>query len=269
MDLEQLLTAILNFGDMDALRKALKERAKVQIYQHFFNEGHGVATAEAGTQKEQLEARLTAAEQAKQTAEKALKDWKEANPDTARIHEQYTTQIADIQTKHKTELEQREQRDNEREVARSVKTLTSYLIDKGVHPVHAKALVKDETITKRIQPHNGTVRVLQKDKDIAFAESDPEKAIELLADELKEGVEPDFIVSRVPRGSGRGTTTGDASTRGNGDAKLFEEIQQDVARKFGRDEGESEISDAAPTHRRRRGGNAKDALNQRMGLRSR
>lgn len=265
MDLEALIAAILGFGDMNALRAALKERAKVQIFQPFFNDGHSVATAEAASEKTKLEGQITAAQQAQQAAEKALKDWKDANPDTAKIHQQYTEQIQSLEQKHQADNEARDKKENDREVARSIKTLTAALIAKGVHPVHAKALAKDEDVTKRIQPFNGSVRVLQKDRDIAFAESDPDKAIELLADELKEGVESDFIVSRVPRGSGRSTATGDAETRGSKDEALYDDIRQDVRRKFGRDEDDAE-EEATP--RRRSRGNAKERLNRRMGLRS-
>jgi len=80
VDLEQLITAILAFGDKTALRNALKERAKVDLYQPIFNEGHGVATAEHTTEKTALEGKVTAAEQKATAAEQKLQEWTTATP---------------------------------------------------------------------------------------------------------------------------------------------------------------------------------------------
>lgn len=270
MDLDQIVAAILGFADPEKLRTALKEKAKLVIFQPFFNEGHGAATAEATTKEKKLKDDLDAAVAAQKKAEKDLNDWKASNKDTAKIHEDYTAQITDLKEKHKTELEQRDTKDQQKEVDRAVRTLESSLIGRGVDPVYAKALANDDGNKKRIQPHNGSVRVLQKDKDIAFAEADSEKAIGLLADEVFSGVDTKFITSNVKRGSGRSTTTGD-TREGRGDKKgeAIEQHKQDVARKFGRDTG-SEESDTAPAHRRRQTtGDRKELLNKRLGLSSR
>lgn len=270
MDLDAIVAAILGFADPEKLRNALKEKAKLIIFQPFFNEGHAVATGEATQKETKLKADLDAAVAAQQKAEKDLNDWKASNKDTAKIHEQYTAQIEDLKQKHKTELEQRDAKDQEKEVSRGLKTLEASLVARGVDPTYAKALVKDEAIAKRIQPNNGSVRVLQKDKDIAFAESDPDKAIGLLADEMVQGVDSKFITSQVKRGSGRSTTTGDArEPRGDKTEQAFEHHKEAVAKKFGR-ATDSDDSDTAPRHRRNRNdGDRKDALNRRLGLSSR
>jgi len=148
-------------------------------------------------------------------------------------------------------------------VTRSVKSLRSVLIAKGVKPIHANALVKDDALLNRIKPHNGSVRVLQKDKDIAIAESDPDKALEALADEVIPTLDAEQLVSKVGRGSGRGTTTGDAGNTGKTTA--VDESVAEVRRKYGRDDnGDGE---KAPAHRKK--GDAKTRLNERLGMRSR
>lgn len=268
MTLDELLAAMAAFADKEALRKGVKEKLKADVYQHFFNDGHGVATAELGQEKKDLETKITTAEQRATDAEKKLDDWKKSNPDSAKLHEQYGNEIKALNDKHKSELEQREQQDQQREVKRAVSQLEATLIAKGVKPIHAKAIVKDDALVNRIKPQNGSVRVMQKDKDIAFAESELDKALGLLADEVIPSLEPDQLNSSVKRGSGRGTTVGDAS--GTGSTKkeqAIEEARSEVRRKYGREDGD-ESESAAPSRRRGKG-DAKERLNQRMGLRTR
>ena len=263
MDLEQIITAILAFGDKTALRNALKERAKVDIYQPIFNEGHGVATAELSQEKTALEQKVTAAEAKATSAEQKLQEWKDKNPESAQIIDKYEKALLDQKNDFEGKLTAKDQENQDKEVKRSIKTLESVLINKGVKPIHANALVKNDAILNRIKPHNGSVRVLQKDKDIAIAESDPDKALAALADEVIPTLDAEQLVSKVGRGSGRGTTTGDAGNLGKTTAA--DESVADVRRKYGKDDVEGE---ATPTHRRAKG-DAKARLNERLGLRSR
>ena len=269
MDLEQIIAAILAFGDKPALRNALKERAKVDIYQHFFNDGHAVATGEftgENGEKTKLEQRATAAEQRATAAEQKLTEWKAANPEPAKVIEQYETALRTQKEEYEGKLAAKDQENEQKDISRTVKSLRDTLIGKGVIPIHANAIVKDDALLNRIKPYNGSVRVLQKDKDIAIAEPDLDKALGLLADEVIAGLDPEQLNSKVSRGSGRGTTTGDAGA--NGKTDVAEEHRADIRRKYGRDDDGDDDSPRAPRHRQRKG-DAKERLNQRLGLRSR
>lgn len=269
MTLDEIIAAITGYANQEELRKALKEKAKVQVYQPFFNDGHGVATAEAKTEKETLEAKVTAAETAKTDAERKLQEWKTQNPDAAKVVEKYDNEIRQLTEKHAAELADREKKDQAKEVTRAIKSLRATLISKGVKEIHANAIVKDDALINRIKPYNGSVRVMQKDKDIAFAENDLDKSLGLLADEVIPTLEPDQLVSSVKRGSGRGTTVGDAQgTAGEKKEQLIEEQRQEVRRKFGREEDDAADGASVPKHRRGKG-DAKERLNARLGVRSR
>jgi hypothetical protein len=262
--LDEIVAAILAFGDKGALRTALKDKAKVDIYQPIFNEGHGVATAEHTTEKTTLEGKVTAAEAAKVAAEQKLAEWKTANPEPAKVIEKYDAELRTQAEKHAAELADRDRKDQEKDRASAVKTLKATLIAKGVKEIHANAIVKDDALLNRIKPYNGSVRVLQKDKDIAIAESDLDKALAALADEVIPTLDAEQLVSKVGRGSGRGTTTGDAGNTGKTTAA--DESVAEVRAKYGKDDSDGE-SPRAPAHRKK--GDAKQRLNERVGLRSR
>lgn len=237
----------------------------MDIYQPIFNDGHGVATAEHGPEKTTLEGKVTAAEQRATTAEQKLTEWKTQNPDAAKTVEKYETELRTQAEKHAADNAERDRKDQAKEVGSAVKSLHASLIAKGVKPIHANALVKDDAWLNRIKPYNGSVRVLQKDKDIAIAEADLDKALGILADEVIVGLDSEQLVSSVKRGSGRGTTVGDAPNAGKPNAA--DEARADVRRKYGKDD-DGEDAPAAPQHRKNRG-DAKERLNQRMGLRTR
>jgi hypothetical protein len=225
-----------------------------------------VATGELNAEKIALEGKVTAAQQATTAAEQKLTEWKAANPEPAKVIEKYEKELREQKESYDGKLAEKDRQNQDAEVKRTVKSLRDSLIAKGVKDIHANAIVKDDALLNRIKPHNGSVRVLQKDKDIAIAESDLDKALGILADEVITGLDPEQLVSKVARGSGRGTTTGDART--NGKTDVGEEHRADVRRKYGREDDGDSNGSKSPKHRQQRG-NAKERLNDRLGLRSR
>lgn len=264
MTLEQIMAAILGFNDMPALVAQIKDKARAQLYQPIFNDGHGVATAEFAKKEAEFNTRIAALETAKNEAVQKLEQWKKDNPGEAKIREEYEQKLLNLQNEHKKAIEARDAADQATAVERTQEALIDKLEAMGVDPLHAKALVRDDAVKNRIKPDPKTgVKLMQANSDIPLAEPDPKKALKLLADELFKGVPDKYIESGVKRGSSRGTPAGPGNNSSK-DEDLVDEIQADVAAKFGRStdaDGETRSTRTARDNR-----SARDRLSERLGL---
>lgn len=266
MDLEQLISGLAGFADQNALFEALRTRPTVKpLFQRIFNDGHGAATAEFKPEIQRLEEVVRTAEAAKNALQQQLDQWKKDNPDAAAIRQEMQDKLDKAILDHAQAMKDRDAADQTATLERARKDLQKALIAQGMDSVYAESLVNSEAVKKRITlDKKGGVKLLQPDKDIPYAESDLDKALEEMAGGLVEKVDPKFLNSKVRRGSAGSTTSGKADVTTDEFSDVAEEIRNDVARKNGRapvGDGNSR-ADRATTVR-----NRKAELDARLGVR--
>ncbi len=263
MNLDDILKALIDFQDKPALAKALKEKPELKpvIYQAFFNEGHGVATAAAATEKATLEGTITTLRGQITKAETDLADWKKANPGEAAIRTEYEGKLAALQAEQTRVLADRDAADAVRNRDTVVKEIKAELKRRGVDPDIAEAKVNNDATLKRIKADKDGVKLYQPENGIPYPETDPAKAVEAMVDQLFATVKPEHITSTVKRGPGRSTTTGADGKPAEG-SELAEDIRASVRKKFGH-----EPVEGGGTARARRP-DPLDKLNDRMGMRN-
>lgn len=221
MDLNELIQK-LGEHPKDQVVTALKSGAH-PVFQEVFNAGHSTATEQAKTDKQALETQLADVKADLDKATTRVQELEEKAPDVAKVREQYQTEITDLKTKHEQELEDRDQRLRNERMGRAVSDLRTKLVERGVDGEYAQVKVERADVRARLR-HNddGQLEVLQAGKEIPFQPADGKNALDLLADEIREGTDPKWITSNADRGSG----TGGGGGRPGGD--MFDRIRKET-----------------------------------------
>lgn len=255
--LEEIVAAIIAFGDKPALLKAFNDDADLKrtIRQPIFDQGHASATGVLLNEKKDVETKLDAAQKRVTELEAENKTLADKSPDVAKVSEEYKQQIRDLKAEHKTQMEQREKDDLAKEQKRILKSLEATFIAKGMKPIHAKARVKDDELIGRVKVSKDGARILQIGKSVPYDEEDTDKALALLADAVLEDADPEEMTSSVSKGSARRNSSGDTTGAKGSKKDLYDGIREKANGSTRRaSEGEQQ-----------KGVNRKELLNQRLG----
>ena len=196
------------------------------IFQKGFDNGYGKKGGElttATTRIATLEGELTAA----RTEVDKLK----ANPDTASLHAQYTTEIAGIKKgAEEREAALRSTVVAERQTSRMGDLLAELI--SGNEPLqrdYAIVLTEKAETKRRIKINgDGSWQVLQQGKDIPIAAQTPEAALKLLAAELKAAAPAGLVMVGTDRGGGLTGGRADITQTSTGGAALAASIRESV-----------------------------------------
>jgi hypothetical protein len=246
----ELLAAIkllAAFPDRAVVLKGLQDEAaglRHEIFQAGHDVGYGKGKAELKTATDtvtELQGKLT-------KADADLVEARKANPDVAKIHEGYQTQL---KAKDEELLAERGKAKAER-IAGAGKDLETQLIGLGVEKTMAKMQAREHA-DRLTLAEDGTLQVLQPGLVVPYAPSGEKSGMVQLAEAIRAKVPALYIVSGADGGSGdQGAGGGQALT---GQAKLIDDIRKKA-------ETERAAKAAKPA-----GSNAEDALS-RMAVRS-
>jgi hypothetical protein len=230
--MDELLEAVkllAAHGDKGAIIKLLKDHAG-GIHQAVFQEGHNIGYGKKEGELTEANAKVTTLTSEKTQLAKDLEDARKANPDLAKIQETHAATIAQLQERHKAEMDEVTGKVNTMELGQGRAALAKALKDLGVDPDYADTvMVHRDDVVKRIEIEKGTGKhlFLQAGGSIPIVSGDGKAAAMILAEELVKGVDPKWIAAEGDRGAGRNThgAPGDAASKV---AKLVDEAQKEV-----------------------------------------
>jgi hypothetical protein len=195
------------------------------LYQVVFDKGHSTATTRHVTEKTTLEATIAGLSEQIRLKDEALKLANEKAPEIATLRQQHEAAIRDLQTKHEAKLKETNDVLTSERRDRAISELRLALDEAGVNPIYSEVLSLKPDVQKRIRiTADGKREVLQADSEIPFAPAKGKSDVSLLAEELATTVPPEFVVSRVDRGSeSRGGRGG-----GPAGATMYDKIRSDA-----------------------------------------
>lgn len=222
-ELKKLIEALNSYGNTTELVAAIKEHSKA-VYQPMFNDGHGVATAAASTERAKFEKRATDAEAGRQTAEQELAKYKKEQPQIAQIDAQYKDQLA-AKDREIADLKAGHLEEKKSALTGGAITKLRAILNQWVDADKVESLVSTKAVRDRLSlDENLALRVLQKGQQIPFAGNEEEQ-LKAFAEELKSGVEAKWLLSGVQAGSGRESATGGVGGAEKGKA-LYDKIRE-------------------------------------------
>lgn len=223
MDLEQLWAELAKL-DSDDIVKGLQKH-KREAFQAIHDQGHSAAT---GSSKQKIDAAEAAQQKAERDLEKAqerMKELEEKAPDAAAIRKQYEDREAELKKTHQEQLDAERTKRNDLQRRNARKDLVRALIGDGVDPDYAEVLVEKQDVVDRIViGDDGELVVQQKGRTIPIAATDDHSPVELLAEELRSGIDAKWVSSSVKRGAG--VQDGSGGGGGNRYQKLAEQQKE-------------------------------------------
>lgn len=188
------------------------------VYQLVYDRGHGAATGRKSTEVERLTTERDNAIRERDEAQAKLSEIEGSAPDAEKIREQYNAELEKAKLKAKETEEALKARLHKERVARARADLRTTLVSKhSIDPDYAEVLASRPDIEERFSfTDDGDVEVLQRGKQIPYAPGDGQTSVGLLAAELREGVNPKFVLSGADNGSGANGNGGGGSGNGGG-----------------------------------------------------
>jgi hypothetical protein len=199
----------------DAIVSAIQTHGQ-PVYQIAHDRGHAAGTGKKGAEATALQTRVETAERERDEAKAALETLKGKAPDGEKLKAEYTTELQKAQEKFTAKEAALKATLKSTRLAWAKADLRASLVsDFKVDKDYAAVLVeKPEVIDRITHTDDGTLEVLQRGKQIPFAPGDGQTSIGLLAAELREGVNPKFIVSDADSGAGAGNGNGAGGPKG-------------------------------------------------------
>jgi hypothetical protein len=230
MNLDELIAALNAYANQDELIAKIKTNAK-RVYQVAFNDGHAVATGQAGQQETKLKTDLQAAKDAQKAAEDALREFKSTS-NVEELRSTYDKRIAEKDAEINKLKTESITKDRERQVG-SVRGKTLSNLKSAIDDDKADALIEAPKVASRIKFDEATNRVqIYQTNGVPFAGSEDEQ-VAALVEELKGGVPDTLLKSTVEAGSGRESVTPIATAKGGvkKGKEFYASIRNGVAKK--------------------------------------
>lgn len=222
MELSELVKEIGTHG-VDDVVKALQSNAH-GIWQEIWNLGHANKTAAVKTDLETKETELTTAKAATSKLEGQLEQLRSSQPDTAKVREQYDTEIKELNDKHDKVVADLKTSRATSEVDREIATFQSRLVAAGADPDYAEVLAQKSSNRERFRHEENGVQILQAGKDIPIAAGDGKTALDVMVDEVISTIPARFVNSKADKGTGQRTNQQGA---GGGSGTVYDRIREE------------------------------------------
>lgn len=218
--MEKLLEALkvlMGHSDRAEVAKLMKDHAQPihhEIHQDGFNGGYGKGKGEFDAEK----AKVTASEAKVTKLEADLVEARKANPEVAKIHEDYQAQLRKKDQDHAAALTAATALVKTKEQNRAKAELVAKLRKLGVRQAMAE-VEAERHVSRLVADDAGELTVLQPGLTIPFAQAGDKSPLDLLADAIRKGVPADMIESKGDGGSG---------DKASGVAAIVEQTRKDA-----------------------------------------
>jgi hypothetical protein len=225
MDIEALLAELLTkfTADRDGVFKLVHTKAQ-PLFQAIFDRGRREERKLLKAEKEANEKRAKELEDQVADLEEQVEKASKGQPDLAAEVTRLKAELAKVKTDHKAELDRMKADNEATTVNLKAGEIEKLLIAKGVEPLYAKTLVKDEDFKKRLKLVNGELEVMQPKGDTPYVPAEGESVIDLVVTELYETVPDRLRNVDVDAGSGTQTRT----TQGGAPKKGLEALREKI-----------------------------------------
>lgn len=230
MNLDELLAALSQaLGEnRDDLISGIEKKVG-GLYQVIFQKGHDVGYGKKNHEITAANDKIAKLSNDIAAREQAIEELKAEGPEKhKKVIEGYKAEIATLTEAHKQAIAQKDAVLSQERLDRSIADLKARLIARGVMPDYADVKLQSQEVRNRIKfEPDGSRQVLQAGKDIPFAVTGTEDALDLLANELHSATPQNWQTSKVIPGSGDGQPQNGAPMGGaKGQSDFFKGIRE-------------------------------------------